>query len=258
MGAMSRPTRLTLPKGWRDLLLQIVVLAVALFVYQLGRGLADGGVVKTEAVSNARDIVAVERMLGLYFEPTVQRWSLSVPGLDDVFSWLYLNVQTTVTLGGMLWIYLFRNDHYYFVRNMFFTAFLFACIVYVVVPTAPPRLMPVEYGFHDSVADFSGARKFIWNAFANPYAAVPSMHVGFSLMIGLSIASLVQSSRARVFWRVYPAAILFVVIATGNHFWLDAFAGAVVAALGAIAAGALGRVRPTAWAWTPTSSRATT
>ncbi|MDO9353340.1 MAG: phosphatase PAP2 family protein, partial [Solirubrobacteraceae bacterium] len=137
---MARPTRLSLPRGWRDLLLQIVVLAVALFVYQLGRGLADGGVVKTEAVGNARDIVAVERMLGLYFEPTVQRWALSVPGLDNLFSWLYLNVQTTVTLGGMLWIYLFRNERYYFVRNMFFTAFLFACIVYIVVPTAPPRL----------------------------------------------------------------------------------------------------------------------
>ncbi|MDO9352265.1 MAG: phosphatase PAP2 family protein, partial [Solirubrobacteraceae bacterium] len=98
----------------------------------------------------------------------------------------------------------------------------------------------------------------IWEAFANPYAAVPSMHIGFALMIGLSIASLVKSPKARVFWRTYPAAILFVVVATGNHFWLDAFAGAVVAGLGAIAAGALGRVRPAAWAWTPHSSRATT
>lgn len=256
MTPMARPTRPSLPKGWRDLLLQIVFLAVALFAYQLGRGLADGASVPSDAINNARDIVAVERSLGLFFEPTLQRWSLSVPGLDDFFSWLYLNVQTTVTLGGMLWIYLFRNERYYFVRNMFFTAFLFACMLYVVVPTAPPRLMP-EFGFHDSVADFSGARKFIWEAFANPYAALPSMHIGFALMIGLSIASLTTHRSARAFWRAYPAGILFVVVATGNHFWLDAVAGAVVAGLGAIAAGALGRLRPAAWAWTPNSPRAT-
>lgn len=249
---MSRPTRLTLPKGWRDLLLQIALLALALFVYQTGRGLADGNSAATasDAINNARDIVAVERALGLYFEPGLQRWALAVPGLDDLFSWLYLNVQTTVTLGGMLWIYLLRNEHYYFVRNMFFVSFVFACIVYVVVPTAPPRLMPAEYGFYDSVQGFSGARKFIWETFANPYAAVPSMHVGFALMIGTSIASLTTSKWVRAFWWTYPAGILFVVVATGNHFWLDAVAGAAVAGLGAIAAGALGRLRPAAWAWT--------
>ncbi len=258
MGRMSRPTRPSLPKGWRDLLLQFALLALALFVYQLGRGLADGHVVKIDAVNNAKDIVAAERALGLYFEPGLQRWALAVPGLDDFFSWLYLNVQTTVSLGGMLWIYLFRNDRYYFVRNMFFTAFFLACIIYVLVPTAPPRLMPAEYGFHDSVEEFSGARKFIWEAFANPYAAMPSMHLGFALMIGLSISTLVTSPKARAFWWAYPAGILFVVVATGNHFWLDAVAGAFVAALGAAVAGALGRLRPAAWAWTPNSSRATT
>lgn len=257
MGPMLRPTRPSLPKGPGDLLLQILLLALALFVYQLGRGLADGHVVATDAINNAKDIVAVERKLGLYVEPSIQRWSLSVPGLDNFFSWLYLNVQTTVTLGGMLWIYLFRNERYGFVRNMFFVSFLLACIVYVVVPTAPPRLMPPEYGFYDSVQALSGARKFIWEAFANPYAAVPSMHIGFALMIGLSIASLTKLRGVRAFWMAYPAGILFVVVATGNHFWLDAFAGAVVAGLGAIAAGALGRLRPAAWAWTPTSSRAT-
>lgn len=248
---MSRPPRLSLPKGWRDLVVQFVLLAIVLFAYQLGRGLADGGGVnvKFEAIGNAKDLVYVERQLGLYFEPSVQRWALSVPYLDDVLSWLYLNVQTTVTLGGLLWIYLFHNQRYYFVRNMFFTAFLLACLFYVVVPTAPPRLMPAEYGFHDSVESFSGPRKFVWDAFANPYAAVPSMHIGFALMIGLSISSLVRSKWARAFWLAYPAAILFVVVATGNHFWLDAAAGALVAAVGAAAATGLARLRPDAWAW---------
>jgi hypothetical protein len=257
---MSRSSRLTPPRGWLDLLWQALLLGFVLFVYQLGRGLADGpghAGVRLDAIQNARDIVAVERKFGLYIEPSIQRWSLRQGPLDDILSWLYLNVQTTVTLGGMLWVYIRHNERYGFVRNMFFVAFLFACILYVVVPTAPPRLMPSDYGFHDSVADYSGPRKFIWDAFANPYAAMPSMHVGFALMIGLSIASLTRFRPLRAVWVAYPAVILFVVVATGNHFWLDAAAGAAVAAIGAAAAGALGRLRPAAWAWTPNPSRVT-
>lgn len=254
----ARTPRLSLPKGAGDLLLQILILAVALFVYQLTRGLADDSSTAIEATNNARDLIEVERTMGLFFEPSVQQWALGVGGLDDVLSWLYLNVQTTVTLGGMLWIYLFHNDRYYFVRNMFFVAFVGACFLYVVVPTAPPRLMP-GYGFVDTVEQADGARKFIWNAFANPYAAVPSMHIGFSLMIGWSIASLVGNRWVRAFWLWYPAVILFVVVATGNHFWLDAVAGAIVALAGAFAANGLGRLRPADWAWSrPHPSRAST
>ncbi|MDQ8044227.1 MAG: phosphatase PAP2 family protein [Solirubrobacteraceae bacterium] len=257
---MPRLTRPSLPKGWRDLAIQVVVLAAALFVYQLVRGLAEGDIVAADAIQNARHVVALERHLGLYVEPDIQRWSLGIGGLDDILSWVYLNVQTTVTLGGMLWIYLRYNDRYYFVRNMFFTAFFLACVIYIAYPTAPPRLMPHDYGFVDSVADYSGPRKFIWNAFANPYAAMPSMHIGFSLMIGWSIAQLVRRPVVRAFWIVYPAVILFVVVATGNHFWLDALAGAVVGGVGAVAASALGRLRPAAWTWAPNqnASRVTT
>lgn len=239
-------------------MIQIVILAVVLFAYQLTRGLADDATTAATAIHNGRHVVALERMLGLYAEPGIQRWALHQPNLTDVLSWVYLNVQTTVTLGGLLWIYMRHNERYYFVRNMFFVSFLLACVVYVVYPTAPPRLMPHDYGFVDSVADYSGPRKFIWSAFANPYAAMPSMHVGFALMIGLSISSLVTRSWARAAWIAYPAAILWVVVATGNHFWLDAAAGAVVAAIGASSAYALGRLRPTSWAWTGQPSEATT
>jgi hypothetical protein len=257
MDRMSRISRPSLPKGWRDLVLQIVILAVAIFAYELTRGLADGAAAVSAATSNAADVIHAERTLGLFFEPSVQQWTLSVPHLDTILSWIYLNVQTTVTLGGMLWIYLWHNPRYYFVRNMFFVTFLLACVIYTLVPTAPPRLMP-GFGFVDTVEQADGARKFIWTAFANPYAAMPSMHVAFSLMIGWSIASLVEKKWVRALWLAYPGAILFVVVATGNHFWLDAAAGAVIAGFGAIAANALARVRPTAWAWNAQPSRATT
>jgi PAP2 superfamily len=169
---------------------------------------------------------------------------------------VYLNVQTTVTLGGLFWIYLRHNERYYFVRNVFFVSFIGACVIYVLLPTAPPRLMPAEYGFVDSVEALSGPRKFLWEAFANPYAAVPSMHTAFALIIGVSIRSLSTRRWVRAAWTAYPAAILWIVVATGNHFWLDAAAGAAVAAVGAGSAYALGRLRPTPWAWTGQPSEA--
>ena len=97
---------------------------------------------------------------------------------------MYLNTHFVVTTCTLAFIYLFRNEHFYFVRNMFMVAMGLALVGYVVYPTAPPRMLP-ELGFTDSVADFTGVSSDSdVNALYNPYAAVPSMHVGFALMLG--------------------------------------------------------------------------
>jgi hypothetical protein len=84
----------------------------------------------------------------------------------------------------------------------------------------------------------------------NPYAAVPSMHVAFALMVAIPARMLVRSSALKVLWSLYPAVVTFVVVVTANHFWIDAALGAIVAALSALAArAALARARPEAWAW---------
>ncbi len=84
----------------------------------------------------------------------------------------------------------------------------------------------------------------------NPFAAVPSMHVAFALMIGVPALMLVKRRVARSLWALYPLVVTFVVVVTANHFWLDAALGALVAALSAYLAHAgLARVRPDAWAW---------
>ena len=100
------------------------------------------------------------------------------PAIVDVASWLYINAQTSVTLGALVFLYLFHNPSFYFVRNMFMVAMGIALVGYTVFPTAPPRFFP-EWGFLDSVSDFTGVRhdSVMVNALFNPYAAVPSMHV---------------------------------------------------------------------------------
>jgi membrane-associated phospholipid phosphatase len=90
------------------------------------------------------------------------------------------------------------------------------------------------------------------NALYNPFAAVPSMHVAFSLMIGLSMIGMIKRRWAKVLWACYPLVVTFVVVATANHWWFDAFLGALTAAASAWAARALlARARPDVWAWRP-------
>jgi membrane-associated phospholipid phosphatase len=109
-----------------------------------------------------------------------------------------------------------------------------------------------EWGFQDSVADFTGVDAQTSGALFNPFAAVPSMHVAFALMLGMSMAGVSRHGAVRVLWLCYPAIVTFVVIATANHWWFDAYLGAATAALSAVAAQALlARARPDSWAWDP-------
>ena len=130
----------------------------------------------------------------MFVEPSVQAWASGSHVVMGCSSWLYVNAQTTVTVGALLYLYLRHNRYFYFVRNMFMIAMAIALVGYIVFPTAPPRFMP-EWGFIDSVSDFTGVHvshaSASMNALFNPYAAVPSMHVAFALMIGWPLARLV-------------------------------------------------------------------
>jgi hypothetical protein len=170
----------------------------------------------------------------------------------DAASWMYVNSHFTITTVTLAFIYLRRNASFYFVRNMFMVAMGIALVGYAAFPTAPPRLMP-EWGFTDSVADFTGVDPSSSGAAAlfNPFAAVPSMHVAFALMLAVPMARMARRRGVKALWAAYPAVVTFVVIATANHWWFDAFTGAVTAAVAALAAVGCARWRPAAWAWMP-------
>jgi membrane-associated phospholipid phosphatase len=133
---------------------------------------------------------------------------------------------------------------------MFAVAMAIALVGYIVLPTAPPRFFP-EWGFFDSVSDMVGVShdSVAVNALFNPYAAIPSMHVAFALMIAIPIARLAKHRVTRILWSLYPLLVTFVIVATANHFITDAFLGACTAALAAWAAAWMARARPSAWAF---------
>jgi hypothetical protein len=241
-----------LPHGPLDVVRQVLLFMAAYQLYRLTRGLVNHPEAAAEAFSNARDLIGIERTLNIFVEPSVQTFTAGQQWLLDGASWMYINAQTSVTLSALAWLYLFRNQSFYFVRNMFLVAFGIALIGYSVFPTAPPRFFP-EWGFFDAVSDFTGVPQdsVTINNLFNPYAAVPSMHVAFALMIGVPLAKLVRSRALKIFWATYPLLVVFVIVATANHFIADAVLGAAAAGIGALAARALARTRPRVWAFDP-------
>jgi PAP2 superfamily len=246
-----------LPQGWLDVARQLALFGAAYLAYGLARGLVAG--TATEAFTHAREVIGVERALHLFVEPSIQTWASGSRLLMDVSSWLYLNAQTTVTVGALVYLYLRHNRSFYFVRNMLMIAMAIALVVYAVFPTAPPRFMP-EWGFVDSVSDFTGVHvshaSATMSALFNPYAAVPSMHVAFALSIGWPLARLVRWRALRVFWFVYPFLVAFVIVVTANHFILDALLGALTAGASAYGARWLARARPAVWRFSPAPASA--
>jgi hypothetical protein len=241
-----------LPHGWGDVVRQVLLFGAVYLGYNLVRGLVEGRA--SAAFQHARDLIQIERTLHLFVEPSVQAWASGSHALMDVSSWLYVNAQTSVTLAVLIYLYVRHNGSFYFVRNMLVIAMAIALVGYAVFPTAPPRFLP-EWGFIDSVSDLTGMHvshaSASMTALFNPYAAVPSMHVAFALMIGWPLASLSRTRVASVLWRLYPLLITFVIVATANHFVLDALLGALTAAVSAIGARRLARMRPATWRFSP-------
>jgi membrane-associated phospholipid phosphatase len=235
-----------LPSGPRDLIRQIVLFCGAYYLYRIVRGVVDDRV--AAAFANAHEIVHIERWLGFFPEPSIQHFSEHHEVLSDLASWMYVNSHFVITTVTLAFIYLRRNDSFYFVRNMFMVAMGVALVLYVVFPTAPPRFLP-ELGFKDSVANFTGVTPDDTDPLVNAYAAIPSMHVCFAVMLAISMTRLVRHRWALAAWIVYPLMITWVVLATANHWWVDTVLGLMTAAVAyAAAAGLFARLRPDAWA----------
>ena len=238
-----------LPKGYPDAFRQLGLFVLADVCYETVRGIAEGS--RSIAFANGQAIIDLERSTGTFFEPGFQAFFIAERWVLDLANFMYMNSHFLLTTGFLVWLYLRRNDNYYFVRNMFLIAMALALVGYTLLPTAPPRLFP-EYGFVDTINDFSSVNhdSALVKIFVNPFAAVPSMHCAFALMIGIPGFLLSRHAAAKAFWSVYPLLVFWVVVVTGNHYWLDAAAGALVAAASALVAHRLlARARPEAWSF---------
>ena len=217
-----------LPRGWAHFGLQLLVFGVFDLAYEISRGLATGR--RPVALRHGEDIVSAERRLGIFWELDVQRWARSAPGIVmDVANWTYFNCQFTITFAFFVWVYARRNKTWPLLRNTFLTTLLLGVIGYLTYPAAPPRLLPTDYGFVDTLAATALSQQSEAVArLANPYAAMPSLHTATALLVGATGVLICGSLAAKVVWALYPGLVVFSIVATANHYLLDAVAGAGV------------------------------
>jgi hypothetical protein len=197
-------------------------------VYELTRG--TFGESWQLAQRHSDEIVRFERNLGMFWEWDVQRWAQSLPGLPAVLGALYVGLHVVATIAALVWVYRRHREHFALLRTVLVTSSAFALVLYAVYPAAPPRLAGL--GIADTVTDHTGINlnSELLGQLYNPIAAVPSLHFGYALIVGVTVAALSTRLWVRVLGALYPVAMLFVIVATGNHFWVDAAAGGLVVA----------------------------
>ncbi len=228
--AVSAIGRRYLPRGWRDLGVQVALWLGFVLLYQVARGIADRD--PARAFENGLWVITFERHVSNLFELTLQQFVSTSQTLTQAVAWTYWFSQFTVVGLALLWVYLRHNHAFYRFRNWILLANVIGLVGYVVAPTAPPRLFP-SFGFADTLAQFAALNhgSGLIELAANPYAAMPSLHAADSLIVGISLALIVKAWWAKVLWLLWPGWVWFSVMATANHFWLDIAAGVAVALL---------------------------
>jgi len=241
-----------LPKCWGDLLRQVAILVSVDLAYTFVRGIADGE--RAVAIVHGQQVIDFERSTHTFFEPSLQAFFLPAQAVIDFANQVYLNAHFSIALGFLVWLYLFHNQSYYFVRNMFVVSMGLALVGYALFPTAPPRMYP-EYGFVDTLNAFAGVNhdSALAKSFINPYAAVPSMHCAFAMMIGVSGVMVCSHWWSKAWWAFWPLLVSWVTIVTANHYWVDAALGWMVALCAALVAQRLAQARQEAWAFRATA-----
>lgn len=219
-----------LPDGWRGLGRQIAIFVPFDIAYEASRTFAQGG--HATALRHARDVISAERAIGLYHEHAVQDWALRAPDfVMDLARFTYFQCQFTITFAFVIWVYLRRHDAFMLLRNTLFATFMLAVPGYVFYPTAPPRLVP-EAHFIDALASSSlNQQGTLVTLFGNPYAAMPSLHTATAILVGTTGVLVTRNLAVRLIWALYPALVVFSIIATANHFFLDGVAGVGVLAV---------------------------
>jgi hypothetical protein len=215
------------PRSRRPPLVREVALVASLFLaYRLGRLAITGH--DELAVTNAWWVWDIERTLRLPDEELFQQWALQWPDLLRAANWYYVGVHFPLTAAFLIWGWLRRPpEEYRYARRLLSLLTGLALVVHVVMPLAPPRMLS-SLGFLDTMAVFGPSAYGDSSAtIANQFAAMPSLHVGWALLLAIVV---VQTARSRWRWIavLHPFITVMVVVATANHYWVDAIAAALL------------------------------
>jgi len=241
---MTPSTRTKVKKALRELRLfffEAVLLVGLMLVYWIIRGALPERT--TDAFGRAYQIIHFEQRFGFFWESGWQEHIIGDRALVDIVNGIYLYGHLPLLVGCGIWIYVQSRERYRVYRNALLISAVIGLFIYGFFPVAPPRLMP-NLGFVDTIAMFNNKSNTMQPGFiVNHYAAVPSLHFGWALLVGIALIDIARNWWVRAFAVLFPTFMFFAIVLTGNHFIFDALAGALVVLLAIALAFVLENIR---------------
>jgi PAP2 superfamily len=236
------------PRLW-TLTLQFGLVLGAAISYFAVRGLTHADAVT--AHENARTLIRIENSLGISFEAKFQSLVVGNDLLVNLANWIYIYGHWPVIATTLVILFVRAPDRFYLLRNAVFISGAIGLVIFFVIPVAPPRFGLLDVV--DTVSDRSSSYRALQPpGLINRYAALPSLHFGWNLLVGIVLWHTTPRPVVRAFAIISPPAMAFAVIATANHYVLDVVAGGIVALIGLGLAQVLPALRETpAWAREP-------
>ncbi|MCL2781604.1 MAG: phosphatase PAP2 family protein [Actinomycetia bacterium] len=216
------------PRLWQEL----VLIAVGYYLYRAARNWVPNQ--PSIALRHARSVEWFQDQVHIDIELWLNHLVAHREWLAQIMNYYYATLHFAVTLGVLVWLFVRRSRIYRRMRTALFATTLIGLAGFFLYPLAPPRLLP-QYGYVDTLYTFH-----TWGSLADPaiaehtnqYAAMPSLHLAWSVWCGAAIYFCARRLWVRSLGVAYPICTLIVIIGTANHFMIDAIAGAVAAAAG--------------------------
>lgn len=228
-------------RWWREVAYILAFYVVYTFVRNTQ---GSAAVSAAHAFQNARDVIRVEQVLGLFFEEAIQDVFLPVEWFVSFWNVFYGTAHFVVTVTALVLLFRAMPARYPLWRNTLACTTALALIGFATFPLMPPRLLPHHYGFVDTLRVIGGLWSFdsgTMQKLSNQYAAMPSLHFAWAMWSTIVLYPLVERRWSRALVLAYPAMTLFAVVVTANHYWLDAAGGAMALGIGLVLGRALTR-----------------
>lgn len=231
-----QPNRTRVPgstaSSWRDLATQVLLLGLAALLYFAVRGVTEAD--PTIAIEHGNDLLNFESRIGLDAEASLQSHVVNRRWLITLVNWVYIWGHWPAIAGTLIWLQRSRRTEFLKLRNALFISGAIGLVIFALYPVAPPRLLGSDQ-LVDTVTEFSTSYRLLQPpSLVNKYAALPSLHVGWNLLIGLFIWQNATCRSVRNLGAISPALMITAVVLTANHYLIDAAAGASIA-LGGLA-----------------------
>jgi membrane-associated phospholipid phosphatase len=228
--AVARWRRPVTAETWRRLIREVSLVATLAVIYEeIGKHMVQAG---GAAASHALMIVSAEQDLGLFREHAVQQAIIGSDTVTDAFNAYYGGTHFLIPALVLAWLIFRHPAHYARARTSLAATTGLGFLCFWLFPVAPPRLLPARFGIIDTLVAPDGSGHFdstLINSAGDKYASMPSLHVAWAVWCALALYPVARHWALRALAAAYPLMTTLVVVATGNHFFLDVIAGALLA-----------------------------